>query len=216
MAPLPALEIHCDQRCPTGQEKTSSPYASTPEGWNQVWRCYPQTRRVSAPLRPHSLSRSCYGTPLWDSFPVPLVVPPRLSAQGQGAGTSVGRRGWTGVWGVGGAAPIHFRMVRDHHCLPSHPVAYYYQTTGWHPVYFYVCDSTKKKPSSGCVVLASNLHTRTLQASTHSVFLTNTHSPHRHTVITTGASQQTYTSDCVCVVQLFLADCVWEGQSHRR
>lgn len=37
----------------------------------------------------------CYGTHLWDSFP----VPPRLSAQGQGAGTGVGRRGWTGAGG---------------------------------------------------------------------------------------------------------------------
>lgn len=66
----------------------------------------------------------------------------------------------------------------------------------------------KKKRSSGCVVLASNLHTRTLQASTHSVFLTNTHSPYRHTVITTGASQQTYTSDCVCGTALPSRLCV--------
>ncbi len=43
--------------------------------------------------------RCCYGTHLWDSFPVLLAVPPQLSAQGQGAGTSVGRRGWTGVGG---------------------------------------------------------------------------------------------------------------------
>lgn len=215
MAPLPALEIHCDQRCPTGQEKTSSPYASTPEGWNQVWRRYPQTRRVSAPLRPHSLSRSCYGTPLWDSFPVPLVVPPRLSAQGQGAGTSVGRRGWTGVWGVGGAAPIHFRMVRDHHCLPSHPVAYYYQTTGWHPVYFYVCDSTKKNP----VLDVWSWHqtcTRALYKRAHTRSFWQTHTLHTDTLSSLQALLSKPTHRIVCVVQLFLADCVWEGQSHRR
>lgn len=39
-----------------------------------------------------------------------------------------------------------------------------------------------QKNSSGCVVLASESHTRTLQASTHSPFLANTHSPYTDTL----------------------------------
>lgn len=48
---------------------------------------------------PAAAERHCFGTPFWDSFLVLLVVPRQLSAQGQGAGTSVGWPGWTGVCG---------------------------------------------------------------------------------------------------------------------
>lgn len=115
---------------------------------------------------------SCYETHLWDSFPVPLVVPPRLSAQGQGAGTSVGRRGWTGV---GGAAPIHFRTVKDHHCLPSHPVTYYYQNHWLTVCEFYVCDSTKT------VLDVWSWHrtcTRVLYKWVHTLSFSQTHTLH--------------------------------------
>lgn len=54
-----------------------------PEGRNRVLRRYPQTRRGIGPACAHTPwaapERRCYGTPLWDSFPVPLAVPLRLS-----------------------------------------------------------------------------------------------------------------------------------------
>lgn len=142
----------------------------------------------TAPTLPRPEHR-CYGTHLWDSFPVPLALLLQLSAQGQGAGTSVGLRGWTGV---GGAAPIHFRTVKDHHCLPSHPVTYYYQTTGRHHVRFYVCVIPQKQYwMCGLGIQVAHAHFTSDRTLSH----TNPHSPYTDSVTTTGASQQTYTSD---------------------
>lgn len=88
---------------------------------------------------------------------------------------------WDGGVGPGwrGAAPIHFRTVRDHHCLSSHPVTYCYWTTGWHPVYFCVCDPTETERDVWS--WHSNSHARTLQVSAH-FFLANIHTPYTDTL----------------------------------
>lgn len=212
--PQPALEIHCDQRRLTGQEKTASPYASTLERWNRVWRRYPQTTRVSAPLRPHSLGRSGASL-LWDAplgfVPRPACGPAAVICSGPG---SRDKRGMEGLdRGVGGAAPIHFRTVRDHHCLPSHPVTYYHQTTGWHPVYFYACDSTKTVLD---VWSWHRTRTRALYKQAHCKSLSQTHTLHTQTHCHHYRHFSANLHIGLWVVQLFLADCVWEGQSHRR
>lgn len=97
--------------------------------------------------------------------------------------------------GGGGAAPIHFRTVRDHHCLPSHPVTYYYRTR-WLTSCVFLCVRFHKKQFWMCGLGIGVAHAHFTSEHTLSLSRKHTLSIHRHTVITTGASQQTYTSDC--------------------
>lgn len=79
---------------------------------------------------------------------------------------SVGHRGWTGV---GGAAPIHFRTVKDHR-LPSHSVTYYYPITDI--LCISMSDSLKKTLLD--VWSWHHSHTRALYKPTHTLFIRNT------------------------------------------
>lgn len=144
------------------------------------------------------------------------MVPPRLSAQGQRTGGSVGRRGRTGGFGVGwGAAPIHFkdgtgsslssvspcRLLLRNHRLTSCAI-------------LYVCDSARNGFwMCGLGIKLAHAHF----TSEHSPSFRQTHTLHTQTQLSPlQALLSKPTHGIVCVVQLFLADCVWEGQSHRR
>lgn len=128
---------------------------------------------VSNPLTPPR-----QGTHLQDWLPIPLAAPPRLSAQGQGAGTSVGWRGWT------------MSGRRGHHrCIVSRLTLSLSITTA------------ASEPRRMCGLGIAFLH-----------FTKPAHTPHT----ASPPSLQALPLIRLWKVALFLADGVWEGQSHGR
>lgn len=155
--------------------------------------------------------RRRYGTYLWDSFLVPLVVPPRLSAQGQGAGTSVGRRGWTRVGGwqhrsilgrwwiiIVSRLTLSLTITKPLADVPCISVCVIPQKLHW------MC---------GLGIELAHAHCTSEHTLSHS---------HKHTLSHAQTHCHHYRRFSanlhigLWVVQLFVADCVWEGQSHRR
>lgn len=188
------------QRCPPFSPSTSPPRAGS--------ECDAATHKpvgYQPQLRPHSPGRS--RALLSRDAPRGFVPPSRspshcgylLKARERGrawdGGVGPGRGG--GVGWVGGHHRSILGTVRDHHCLPSHPVTYCYQTAGLTSrVFLRTCDSTEKKEKKNTTLLDvwswHPLFTRALdkRARTRSFSQKHTLSIHRHTVITTGASQE--------------------------
>lgn len=143
---------------------------------------------------------------LWDLFCILLAVPTVVICLGPGSRDKMWNGGDGSRWQ--GAALIHFRTMTNYHCLPSHPVTYHYQTTGWHWVFFY---AIIHKPLPD-VWSWHETCTRALYKQTHTFFFLKYALDIQNTV-TTGTCHKTYTR---LWEVLFLADCAWEGQSHRR
>lgn len=111
------------------------------------------------------------GQNLWDSFPVLLAVPLQLSAQGQATGTSVGRKGLTGVAG-GSTDPFQDSdgsslspVSPCHLLLPSH----------WLTSYVFLL-VIPRKPYWMCGLGIELTHVHF--TSKHTLSLTNAHSPY--------------------------------------
>ncbi|KAK1906664.1 Myosin-1 [Dissostichus eleginoides] len=118
------------------KKRPRPPYASTPRAGTKC------DAAIHKPVgyQPHCANTPSAGASLLRDAPLgfvpcPACAPAAVICSGPG---SRNKRGTEGLdWGRG-AAQIHFRTVKDHHCLPSHSVTYYYQTTGRHHVHFCV------------------------------------------------------------------------------
>lgn len=108
------------KRCPKRTRKDSVPSCLDPRGLEPSVTPLPTNQRGISPAAP-TLPRPS----LLRDVPLGFVpCPAAVICSGPGSGDKRGSEGLDR--GGGGAAPIHFRTVRDHHCLPSHPVTYYY------------------------------------------------------------------------------------------